>query len=706
MLNSINLNDKSYDQLMEEAISQIPLYSKEWTNFNASDPGVTILENLTAFHLLQRISINKISDDVRRAMLSMLGFSSSENKGAVLLIQSPKGQTGTLPAHMPLKVGTLQFETAQPTTLYDWSLKAVYTKQADQLRDVTYLMDPKVGSMAPFGTHPQEGNAFYLILEGNVPSDTPLSFWFKIEGEASRNPFPTVGGVEFAHLTWEYFTASGWKEAKTQDNTRNFLCSGEVTLILNQEDPILYTELPQEGCTIRCTLTESHYDSVPRIETLSVNLFPVVQKETRVWTSVHTGAEKIELNSLLAVKDFRYVYCMEEGAEGYFAYSPDFGQGGVGRFYRMEPGEEGNPQSSTLTLHFDKERYGFAPCEKEDAIRVVCYDEEMIHHRDLGVVYGYENQYISIDLVENLLSEECSLMVECPHANGGFQYHFVKPGETAPDKLCYTVDCSGGGIQIQSPGMGTEYRLYLADCVTTQGVKGNIASGKQLTFQENIEFPVSSFYSPSKGQGGVSWEDLEALRCRLNADIRQTKTAVTPEDYENLVLRTPGLALHKAKAMAVSEKNLIRLVAMPVSTKRHPLLSPEYVTQIKAFMEECRMLTTKVELLQPQYVPIHVAGCLVMETNHKNGQEEVNTILERWLNHIEGDGNFGAFIRFYDLHRLLMELPSVVAIEHLRISSGQGATTVGMDIQMDFNSICYLGNLEIEFLSVKERLKK
>ena len=54
MLNSINLNDKSYEDLLAEAVTQIPLYSREWTNFNRSDPGITILQNLSAFHLLQQ----------------------------------------------------------------------------------------------------------------------------------------------------------------------------------------------------------------------------------------------------------------------------------------------------------------------------------------------------------------------------------------------------------------------------------------------------------------------------------------------------------------------------------------------------------------------------------------------------------------------------------------------------------------------------
>lgn len=36
MLDSINLNNKSFEQIRDEAAAQIPLYSKDWTNYNVS----------------------------------------------------------------------------------------------------------------------------------------------------------------------------------------------------------------------------------------------------------------------------------------------------------------------------------------------------------------------------------------------------------------------------------------------------------------------------------------------------------------------------------------------------------------------------------------------------------------------------------------------------------------------------------------------
>ena len=55
MLRIEEIRPKSYEERMTEAIAQIPLYSDEWTNFNVSGPGITILENLTALRRCRRI---------------------------------------------------------------------------------------------------------------------------------------------------------------------------------------------------------------------------------------------------------------------------------------------------------------------------------------------------------------------------------------------------------------------------------------------------------------------------------------------------------------------------------------------------------------------------------------------------------------------------------------------------------------------------
>src|SRR6266851_10504996 len=68
-----NLDDRRYQDLLDEALSRIPVYTPEWTNFNKSDPGVTLIE-VFAFlteNLLYRS--NQIPERNRRKFLTLLG---------------------------------------------------------------------------------------------------------------------------------------------------------------------------------------------------------------------------------------------------------------------------------------------------------------------------------------------------------------------------------------------------------------------------------------------------------------------------------------------------------------------------------------------------------------------------------------------------------------------------------------------------------
>ena len=65
MLIYIENDRKSYEERMEAAIADIPLYTSEWTNFNPSDPGITMLETLLGFATLQQEGMDEIQSVCR-----------------------------------------------------------------------------------------------------------------------------------------------------------------------------------------------------------------------------------------------------------------------------------------------------------------------------------------------------------------------------------------------------------------------------------------------------------------------------------------------------------------------------------------------------------------------------------------------------------------------------------------------------------------
>jgi len=66
------LDERSYKQLEEELVGRIPVYSPEWTDFNASDPGVTLIELFTFLAESLLWQIDKRQRQRRRRRLAIL----------------------------------------------------------------------------------------------------------------------------------------------------------------------------------------------------------------------------------------------------------------------------------------------------------------------------------------------------------------------------------------------------------------------------------------------------------------------------------------------------------------------------------------------------------------------------------------------------------------------------------------------------------
>src|SRR5271154_4052757 len=112
-----NLDDRRYQDLLDEALARIPVYTPEWTNFNKSDPGVTLVE-IFAFlteNLLYRC--NLIPERNRKKFLTLLNIPLQAATGAQGLITATndKGllQTVTLNNGVEVRAGQVPFFTTR-----------------------------------------------------------------------------------------------------------------------------------------------------------------------------------------------------------------------------------------------------------------------------------------------------------------------------------------------------------------------------------------------------------------------------------------------------------------------------------------------------------------------------------------------------------------------------------------------------------------
>jgi hypothetical protein len=457
-----------------------------------------------------------------------------------------------------------------------------------------------------------------------------------------------------------------------------------------------YTETPEPGWALRCVLVEKRGENPAEVQLLTENLFPLVQKQTHSRSFLFAGSERVEVASQLAADGFLFVYCKEAEGEDYRLYRASTASGERGRFYTVEQLPNG------AVIRFDRERFGFGPVAGENTVCVVCCDEEILHHRDLGVVYGYEDQILPLEFMEDVLPEPFSVLAEIPDGSGGSFYRIVEAGQTDPHELCFALRSHEGEIKIMHPGVGTEYRLYICDWAVTGGSIGNIREGSVLVHREGLpgmerEVRVQCI---GPGRGGQSWESPEDMRLRFVSDLRKVQTAVLPSDYMTLAMQTPGLAIHKVNAWAQPEKNLVQVVVKPCGNgEPYPKCSKSYMDRISGYLDRFRMITTRVELLQPRYVPVHVTAGVCIKRHYRSVEEEVRAVLTRLLDHAGGEEGFGGCIRFDELHRTISAIPGVVSVDSLYLTADDtaGAKQVGTDVFLAQDSLCCPGKLHLDF---------
>ena len=93
-IESPKLDDLVYDEVLEDLIRRIPVHAPEWTDYNDSDPGITLLQLFS--HLAEQVGyrLNRIPEKNHIELLKLLGVRLQPTRAArtrlALVLDSPK----------------------------------------------------------------------------------------------------------------------------------------------------------------------------------------------------------------------------------------------------------------------------------------------------------------------------------------------------------------------------------------------------------------------------------------------------------------------------------------------------------------------------------------------------------------------------------------------------------------------------------------
>lgn len=237
------LDDRTFQDIVDEAKRLIPRYCPEWTNHNVSDPGVALIELFAWMSEMVLYRVNQVPDRLYVHFLNLVGIEpfppSVAHTDLTFWLSAVLDQPVLVPANTPVmtQASVADSESVIFTTTSDLVIAPPELSSAKSASAATdQILD--VWEDLRFGTEgarcfPDDlltpGDAFYLGFRDSLAG---MVLSIRVEAQAEgigvdpRNP----------PLAWEVWNGEGWLPARIHEDTTGGLNRpGEVVLLVPVE---------------------------------------------------------------------------------------------------------------------------------------------------------------------------------------------------------------------------------------------------------------------------------------------------------------------------------------------------------------------------------------------------------------------------------------------------------------------------------------
>ncbi|HTZ43943.1 MAG TPA: putative baseplate assembly protein [Jatrophihabitans sp.] len=280
-----NLDDRTFQDIVDEAKRLIPRFCPEWTNHNLSDPGVALIELFAWMSEMVLFRVNQVPERLYVHFLNLVGIDpfppSVARADLTFWLSAPLDQPVAVPAGTQVTTAlsttatsagreAVVFTTAEELVIAPPVLRAAMTGTAadHRLTDAwDALRYPNV-SVSCFTSDPLAvGDAFYLGFAGSLAG---LAIRLTVTADAEGiGVNPTI-----PPLRWEIWSGDSWITAPVHaDTTGGLNRPGEVVLLMPGQHQLL-TLSGTAAYWLRAVLVEPRpgqpsYQASPRIDSLT-----------------------------------------------------------------------------------------------------------------------------------------------------------------------------------------------------------------------------------------------------------------------------------------------------------------------------------------------------------------------------------------------------------------------------------------------------
>jgi predicted phage baseplate assembly protein len=628
-LPTIQLDDRRFQDIVDQAKQLIPQYCPEWTDHNVSDPGVALIELFAWMTDLLLYRVNQVPDKMYIAFLELIGVRLEPPRPAraPITFYLSAAQPAEVTIAEDTEVATIRtetspaiiFSTERAATIRIPHLVGAFTRDVQrrgegewEQHDLDQIDMPGRG-IPVFSPEPQPRDAFYLAFDVDL-SDHVLALIVDCIVAGGAGVDPTKPPIE-----WEVWQGAGERWARCDvesDGTGGFNWSGEIVLHLPAMAQVTFRDI--QAYWLRCRLVEpkegsATYEVSPVIDRLSI--------ESRGITVAARHAVTV-VNETLGRSD-----------------------GSPGQTLRLLEGP-------LLARDPVKDHLVVTPPGGEP--------ETWTEVKDFGDSGPQDRHYV-LDAADGTIT--------------------LGPALLQPDGSVYRF----GAIPLK----GSLFRFSRYQ--RGGGVLGNVPREMISVPKTSIPY-VARVVNRASAIGGRDAQSLDDAKLRAPQTLRTRTRAVTADDFEVLARQVNGVERARCLApwaqpgsATAPSPGQVRLAVLPqvddpsgYIPPERMMLAAELKRSVESFLNERRLLGTTLEVIPPDFVWVSIDAKVRLPEQSSNAmliqvRRRAEAALYRYLNPYTGgpDGTgwtFGRDLHVSELYALLQRLPGIEFVDELRIS--------------------------------------
>ena len=619
-----NLDDRRYQDLVDEALARIPVHNPEWTNFNRSDPGVTLIE-LFAFlteTLLYRA--NQIPERNRRKFLQLLGVplrAATPARGLVSFALRAGTEGSTIRGGSEVFAGNLPFRLESGLDVLPVEAQIYYKRPraANPAEAMAYYRQLYASALA-------ENPAANLTLYDTVPmsDDTARgvdlasdsvdgSLWVALLCRPQEKPADvrraiekkvlSLGVVPWLNDTGQQLRPTGRRDLSSQALLQISLPSGDLgTARQPRYRPLTVSasaDVLTEPGILQITLPDQSaltpWQDVDPLEA-GLDQFPPPLPESKLEARLVTWL-RIESPSGARSR------ILWTGINAAMVSQRAHIAGEI-----LPTGTGGPDQECQLAKH---------PVLPGTVSLRVRAGSDTTEWREIDDLLAAPPEVPSPDL--RLPPGSAQAVAGDPHV-------FALDAEAGTLRF-------GDGLRGRRPASGAEMR---ASYDYSAGAAGNLGAG--AINSAGLLQTVASVTNPVRTWGGSHAESTPEGEKQITRFLQHRERLVTAEDFVTITRRTPGVEIGRVEVLPAFSPELgsnqpgdaagaVTLMLIPQSDPNQPdapMPDRQFLNAVCAYLDPRRLVTTEVFLRGPVYRPVWASAGITI-----NAGESVAEVRER-----------------------------------------------------------------------------